>query len=144
MTYSKQGQALTERFESCRLKSYQDVKGVWTIGWGHTRGVYKGMTCTQAQADQWLADDTAASQSNVNRHLTVPVTQAEFDALVDFDFNLGDKNVNTSHLLAYVNAGKLAKAAAEFAKWDHADGKEVAGLLRRRLAEKAEFLGNGQ
>lgn len=141
MTYSQQGLDLTTRFEGCKLKSYQDSKGVWTIGWGHTLGVYEGLYCTQAQADQWLVEDTAIAVSNVNRHLKVSVTQAEFDALVDFDFNLGDGNLNTSHLLHYVNTGRIADAANEFAKWDHAGGQVVAGLLRRRLAEKAEFLG---
>jgi lysozyme len=140
MQYSKAGVDLTKRFESCRLTAYQDVKGVWTIGWGHTGPeVRAGLVWTQAQADDALLADTARAVQDVNTHVTVALTQGEFDALVDFAFNCGNGNLNTSTLLRLLNAGDYANAANEFVKWDHAGGKEVAGLLRRRLAEKAEF-----
>lgn len=139
MQYSQSGEALTKRFESCRLVAYQDQVGVWTIGWGHTAGVYDGMTCTQDQADQWLRDDYAQCVSDVNTHVAVPLTQGEFDALVDFSFNLGCASLNGSTLLKLLNEGNYAAAANEFEKWDHAGGKVVAGLLRRRQAEEAEF-----
>lgn len=142
MKYSKTGLALTERFEGCRYVAYQDQVGVWTIGYGHTRGIYPGMTCTQPQAEQWLSEDTEAAERNVNTHVTLPsLTQGEFDALVDFDFNLGDGSLDSSTLLKLVNENDLPDAVKEFPKWDHAGGKEVAGLLSRRLAEKAEFDG---
>ena len=141
LTYSRAGQALTERFESCRLMAYQDQVGVWTIGWGHTFGVHAGMTCTQVEADAWLSEDEAAAVADVNTHVTVPLTQGEFDALVDFAFNLGRGALNNSTLLKDLNAGDYHAAAKEFEHWDHAGGKVVAGLLRRRLAEEAEFMG---
>lgn len=141
MRYSKTGLELTERFEGCRLVAYQDQVGVWTIGYGHTRGVHEGMTCTQPQADQWLIEDSAYSEAHVNSCVKVPVTQGEFDALVDFDFNLGGGALGGSTLLRLLNAGHHDLAADQFEKWDHAGGKVVAGLLRRRLAEKAEFQG---
>lgn len=140
MQYSKAGLALTERFEGCRLVAYQDQVGVWTIGYGHTRGVYPGMTCTQEQADQWAQEDSCNCEQDTNTHVTAPLTQGEFDALVDFCFNLGGTSLNGSTLLKLLNAGNYAAAANEFVKWDHAGGKVVAGLLRRRLAEKQEFL----
>lgn len=140
MRYSKNGLQLTESFEGCRLVAYQDQVGVWTIGYGHTRGVHAGMTCTQAQAEQWLLEDVAFCETDVNTHVTVPLTQGEFDALVDFGFNLGCASLNDSTLLRLLNAGHYDLAANEFEKWDHAGGKVVAGLLRRRLAEKQEFL----
>jgi lysozyme len=139
MTYSKTGLAITEKFEGCKLSAYQDSVGVWTIGYGHTLGVQEGDTCTQEQAEQWLQEDTDAAVSNVNQHLTVQVSQNEFDALVDFAFNLGVGNFDGSTLLKDVNSGDLEAAAQEFEKWDHAGGKVVAGLLRRRLAEETEF-----
>lgn len=139
MKYSKEGQAMTERFESCRLIAYQDQIGVWTIGWGHTRGVYEGMTCTQEQADAWLLADIAIYEQDVNTHVKVEINQQEFDALVDFAFNLGNGALNGSTLLRLLNAGDFSGAAKEFKKWDHAGGKIVAGLLRRRLAEEQEF-----
>lgn len=139
MNYSKSGLALTESFESCRLTAYQDQVGVWTIGWGHTFGVKEGDVCTQAQADIWVLADLAACEDDVNTHVKVPLTQGEFDALVDFAFNLGRGALNNSTLLKDLNAGDYQAAAAEFEKWDHAGGKVVAGLLRRRQAEETEF-----
>lgn len=141
MKYSKDGLALTESFESCRLVAYPDIKGVWTIGWGHTGVlVVPGLTCTQAQADAWLLQDCAAAEQAVNRFVCVSMTQHEFDALVDFTFNCGVTAFANSTLLKLLNAGNVHAAAHEFEKWDHASGKVVAGLLRRRLAEEKEFL----
>jgi lysozyme len=138
--YSKDGLSLTEQFESCKLVAYPDVKGVWTIGWGHTGPlVVPGLTCTQAQADAWLLSDCAAAEQAVNRFVHVDVTQHEFDALVDFAFNCGISAFAGSTLLKLLNARDFEGAANEFEKWDHASGKVVAGLLRRRLAEKQEF-----
>lgn len=140
MEYSKTGLALTENFEGCRLTSYQDSVGKWTIGYGHTAGVGPGQTCTQAEAEAMLAADVAWAVAFVN-HMTAPqtLTQGEFDALVDFTFNLGSGNFSHSTLLADVKAGNFADAAQQFERWDKAGGVVVAGLLRRRLAEKAEF-----
>lgn len=139
MQYSKQGLTLTEGFEGCRLVAYQDTVGVWTIGYGHTKGVFPGTSCTQAQAVQWLMDDIAASVANVNAHVHIQLTQGEFDALVDFDFNLGDGALDGSTLLKLVNQGNFTMAAEQFDSWDHAGGKVVADLLRRRGTEVTEF-----
>jgi lysozyme len=139
MNYSKTGLALTESFEGLRLTAYQDSVGVWTIGYGHTNGVQKGQTITLQQAEAFLVADIAWAVAFVNHVLTVLVTQGEFDALVDFVFNLGSGTLAHSTLLQLVNTGNFAAAANEFAKFDHAGGKVVAGLLRRRLAEKKMF-----
>jgi lysozyme len=139
MQYSKNGLALTEQFEGCRLISYQDSVGVWTIGYGHTRGVYRGQVCTQAQAEEWLLEDVQIAVNTVNTHVKRAITQAEFDALVDFTFNLGSGSFTGSTLLKLVNIGDLEGAANQFEKWDKAGGRVVAGLLRRRQAEEAEF-----
>lgn len=140
MIYSKDGLALTEQFESCVCVAYQDVKGVWTIGWGHTGPeVREGLVWTRAEADAALLRDCAHAEAAVNK-VTQPLTQHEFDALVDFVFNLGVATFERSSLLKFINAGNLRAAADEFEKWDHASGKVVQGLLRRRLAEKSEFI----
>lgn len=140
MTYSKTGLQLTEGFESCRLTAYQDSRGVWTIGYGHTGNVLPGMTCTQAQAESYLLHDIAWAVLEVNRLVHVPLTQGEFDALVDFVFNCGAGNFQHSTLLETLNHGDHPRAAAEFDKWDRAGGAELPGLLRRRKAEALEFL----
>jgi len=140
MTYSTAGEALTEKFEGCKLAAYQDQKGVWTIGYGHTAGVKEGDTCMQSQAAQWLMQDIEIALDAVNRLVTTDLTQPEFNSLVDFCFNLGAGNFESSTLLKLLNAGNITGAAAEFDKWDHCGGQVVAGLLRRRQAETDEFL----
>jgi lysozyme len=137
--YSSDGLHLTEQFEGDRLVAYQDSKGVWTIGYGHTRGVVAGMTCTQEQADQWLAEDIAWAASEVNKLVHVPLTQAEFDSLVDFTFNCGAGSFDHSTLLKLVNAGDYAGAAAQFGDWVYAGGKKLPGLVTRRAAEATLF-----
>ena len=140
MIYSKSGVQLTQQFESCRLIAYQDVKGVWTIGWGHVgAGVCEGAVWTQVQADMQLIVDMHNAMSAVNRLVNVTLTQGEFDALVDFTFNCGCSAFAGSTMLILLNKQDFQGAANEFAKWSHASGVVVAGLLRRRLVEVQEF-----
>jgi lysozyme len=139
MNYSDNGLELTKEFEGCRLVAYRDSVGVPTIGYGHTDGVKMGMTCTQDQADGWLMQDIQGAVYVVNKVVHVPLTQNQFDALVDFVFNLGSGNFQSSSLLRYLNAGDYDAASNEFPKWNHAGGVVVDGLTRRRLAEQALF-----
>ena len=141
MQYSKKGEELTEAFEGCRLTSYQDIKGIWTIGVGHTGPeVVEGLVWTQNQADSQLIADLIRAEHAVNTLVTVPLSQGEYDSLVDFCYNAGTGAFASSTMLKLLNSGDYTDAANEFEKWDHASGKVVAGLLRRRLAEKEEFL----
>lgn len=140
MQYSRTGLHLTEQFESCRLLAYKDSKGIPTIGYGHTRNVHLGDTCSQAQAEAWLLADVAIAATAVSTMVRVTLTQGEYDALVDFAFNCGITAFHESTMLKLLNEGNYAAAAYEFARWDKCDGQEVAGLLRRRVAEKQEFL----
>ena len=140
LVYSNYGNTLTKGFERCRLTAYQDVKGVWTIGWGHTGPeVCAGLTWTQVKADTQLLIDEQSAVNNVNNLVQVSLNQQEFDALVDFVFNCGGGNFKSSTLLKKLNAGDFAGAALEFAKWDHAGAEVVSGLLRRRQEETNEF-----
>lgn len=139
-TYGGKGLALTEQFEGCRLTAYQDQVGVWTIGYGHTGPeVCAGMTISLEQAQALLAKDVSSAAAFVNRTVAVEISQGEFDALVDFVFNLGVGAFERSSLLRLLNAGEFTAAAAQFALWDRAGGAVVAGLLRRRQAETALF-----
>ncbi len=140
LTYSGNGLALTEQFEGLSLDAYQDQVGVWTIGYGHTGSdVAPGLSITQEQAEDLLAQDVASAAAFVNNAVSVALTQNEFDALVDFVFNLGAGAFRSSTLLRNLNAGNYAAAANQFDAWDHAGGTVVAGLLRRRNAETALF-----
>lgn len=137
--YTKSGYDLTKHWEQCRLVAFKHKGDVWTIGWGHTRGVHEGQTCTQAEADAWLVADLVFAQLEVQTHVSIPITQNEYNALVDFVYNLGGGAFEKSTLRADLNAGNFAAAADEFKKWDHAAGKELAGLLARRQEEAELF-----
>lgn len=139
LDYSKDGLRLTELFEGDVLTAYQDQRGLWTIGYGHTAGVQHGQTITPAQADAFLATDIRAAARCVNDVVTVKLTQGQFDALVDFVFNVGEGNFRHSTLLREINEQKFPEAIAQFKLWDHCGGVVNAGLLRRRNAEAEEF-----
>jgi lysozyme len=143
MEYSKSGLALTEQFENCRLAAYQDVRGRWTIGYGHAEGVTPGQVITQQQAEALLLEDVQTAANCVNNAVKVPLTQTEFDALVDFTYNAGGGAFKGSTMLKLLNGGDYAGAAAQFDRWDEAGGQVVAGLFRRRQAETTEFGQNG-
>jgi lysozyme len=141
LSYSQQGLALTEQFEGLRLTAYQDSVGVWTIGYGHTGAdVHPGLTISQQQASALLLNDVASAVATVNRLVSVPLTQNQFDALVDFVFNAGAGNFSGSTLLRELNAGDYAAAAAQFARWVHAGNQILPGLVARRKAEQDLFL----
>ncbi len=139
MKTSAAGLALIEQFEGLRLEAYQDGAGVWTIGYGHTLDVFKGDTCTQEQAAEWLTEDVAEAEDSVNSLVKVPLSQSQFDALVSFAFNLGGQSLATSTLLRDLNGGSYTLAASQFPRWDNVAGKPSPGLLKRRTAEQELF-----
>lgn len=144
MKTSDRGVALIKAHEGLRLQAYQDPVGVWTIGVGHTTAagppkVERGMKITEAGADAILRQDLAKFEGYVTDAVKVPLNQNEFDALVSWTFNLGPSNLRSSTLLRKLNAGDRAGAADEFLKWDKAGGKKLAGLTKRREAERALF-----
>lgn len=146
MIVSKAGLALIKSFEGLSLKAYPDPAtggAPWTIGYGHTGPeVKKGLNWTQAQADNAIADDVSRFADGVAALIeAAPTTQGQFDALSSFAFNLGLGNLAKSTLLKKHKAGDYAGAAAEFAKWANANGKQMAGLVRRRAAEAAMYRG---
>lgn len=139
-TTSQAGIDLIKSFEDCRLTAYQDSVGVWTIGYGHTNGVYAGMTITQAQAEEFLRSDLKTAENAVNGKVTYPITQNMFDALVSLTFNIGTGNFGSSTLLKKLNQGDINGAANEFDRWVYAGGKVEPGLVSRRAVEKEMFL----
>lgn len=132
------GLALIKQFEGCRLTAYQCSAGVWTIGYGHTAGVYKGMKITQAQADAFLKQDIAKFEKYINNpsyvQFTDKLNQNQFDALVSFAFNLGQGNVKK--LCVGRNINQIPSAMRQYCK---AAGKTLPGLQRRRKAEAALY-----
>lgn len=139
LAYSKNGLALTELFEGDILTAYRDQAGVWTIGYGHTEGVKPGQTISKAEAEAFLVHDLRAAAACVNEAVRISLTQPEFDALVDFTFNMGAGAFRRSSLLKDINTGNIPAAIRQFSLWDHCGGVINEGLLRRRKAEAAEF-----
>jgi lysozyme len=139
---SEAGLSLIKSFEGCVLTAYLDAVGIWTIGYGHTGpNVHRGLTITQKQAEDILAQDVHRFELGVINNVKVTLNQNEFDALVSFSFNVGVNALKNSTLLRLLNNGAdRSVVAAEFLRWNKGDGKVLEGLTRRRQAEKALFL----
>lgn len=128
-----------KRFESCKLTAYQDTAGVWTIGYGHTKGVKKGDRITQYQAEQFLRDDLAEYERAAGKVQRL-TTQGRYDAVVDFMYNLGIGNFNKSTLKAYIESGRAVwEIQEQFLRWVNAGGRKLGGLVSRRIWEAARF-----
>ncbi len=146
MKISEQGVAFIKTQEGLRLTPYQDVAGNWTIGYGHLMSAEDlkkwppGSVISQDTADAILLQDLLGAEKGVNDLVQVSLTQSQFDALVDFTFNLGTESLAISTLLKDLNAGNYHAAAAQFPLWDHAGGKVVKDLEERRFDEQRMFL----
>ncbi len=135
MKASKAAYILIQQFESLRLIAYKCPGGVWTIGYGHTSGVQEGMTITEAEADELLAEDIEVCEKQINS-LNLSLNQNQFDALVSFLFNVGIGNFSKSTLLMKVKVNPYDNSIAdEFARWVCSKGKKLTGLQRRRTSE---------
>ena len=139
MNLGYNGTKILKFFEGCKLTAYQDSVGVWTIGYGHTKGVYDGMTITQEEAEQMLLTELEEYEGYVEKYVTVPLTQNQFDALVVWVYNLGPTNFRNSTLLKELNSGNYTAAGKEITRWNKAGGKVLAGLVKRREAEAELF-----
>ncbi|WP_228015419.1 lysozyme [Leptolyngbya ectocarpi] len=135
------GVNLIKSFEGLRLKAYQDAVGVWTIGYGTTRGVKPGQEISQAQAEALLKTDLARFERDVSQAVRVPINDNQFAAIVSFTYNVGSGAMRSSTLLRKLNRRDIYGAANEFPRWNRAGGRILAGLTRRRNAERALFLG---
>jgi lysozyme len=126
---------LVKEFEGCRLVAYMDVSGIWTIGYGHTRNVQPGDTCTQEQAETWLNEDLSEAHHELLQESPGPFAPGAEDALISFVYNVGIGNYRSSTLRKYVDGENWAGVKAEIIKWDHSYGQVISGLRRRRQAE---------
>lgn len=137
---SQRGVNLIKEFEGFRNGAYRDSVGVWTIGYGHTKGVKSGDYVTEQEGEEFLKNDLIIYEDYVKKYVDVPLTQTQFDALVSFTYNLGPGNLKKSTLLRKLNAKDYKGAANEFPRWNRAGGRVLRGLTRRREAEKQLFL----
>lgn len=137
---------LIKRFEGFSAKPYLCPAGVATIGYGSTRDTDgKPITrahkpITETEANNLMRATLVTYENAVNRYVKVEINQNQFDALVDFAYNAGAKNLLTSTLLKKLNAGDYTGASKEFSKWVYAGSKKLNGLVRRREAERQLFI----
>jgi lysozyme len=144
-TINQAGLEMIKQFEGCELTAYQDVAGIWTIGYGHTLGVTAGMVYTQAQADEALASDLLSTETFVDNAVSaVNTTDNQFAAMVSLTYNIGVGNFASSTVLREHLAGQTQKAADAFLLWNKAtiNGvlQVVQGLVNRRTAERTLYL----
>ena len=127
-------------FEALELKAYKCPANVLTIGYGHTQGVKVGQVITEAQADVLLKGDVLNVENSLNK-LNLDLTQGQFDAIVDFCFNLGVWKFLSSTLynMIAVHASD-ANITAQFRRWVYADGKKLNGLIKRREWEVQSWM----
>lgn len=147
MKTSDKGLALLRQFEGFSPKPYQCPAGKWTIGFGSCfyadgSAVQEGdPSMTVAQALDLLRNTLEQYEGEVNRSVKVDLTQGQFDALVDLAYNIGCANFRTSTLLRKLNEGNYGAAAGQFERWNQGGGVVLPGLVKRRAAEAALFMG---
>jgi lysozyme len=122
-------------------RAYQDIVGVWTIGFGTTEGVRPGDRIEPVQALQRKMADVQKFEGALKRCVTVPLHQHEYDAFLSLAYNIGPGAFCGSTLVRKLNAEDYAGACAEILRWDKAGGKTVAGLTKRRQAEHRQCMG---
>jgi len=143
MKVSKDCVDLVKVFEGFRSEAYKCPAGVWTIGYGHTLNVHPTDVITEGQASVLLQEELDEFADKVNKLLKIETSQAQFDALVSFAYNLGIASLQSSTLLKKHNVSDFLAAANEFLKWDKAkvNGKltVLSGLSKRRRHESALY-----
>lgn len=134
---------LVREFEGLRLVAYPDpgTRGApYTVGYGHTAGVFKDTHIGVDMAVRLLKLDLEEAGRYIEKMVTVELNDNEFSALLSFVFNLGPQNLKNSTLLRKLNEGDKQGASEEFGKWNKAAKRVMQGLTRRREAERVLFL----
>lgn len=148
---SEQGLTLLQQREGLRLKAYRCIAGVPTIGWGHTKGVKMGDTCSLEQAKRWLSEDVRQTEdylNELNTRLLRKFKQHEFDALVSFIHQIGLGNFSNSTCRKYILAERSPEQiASEFPKWSYVTDPVTkqkvwsTAVENRHISEKMQYLG---
>ncbi|HET8689324.1 MAG TPA: lysozyme [Methanosarcina sp.] len=146
MTSTSRVSNLIKSKEGLSLKPYLCPAKIPTIGYGTTqypngtKVTMKDKPITQSQAEAYLSHDIQQAEKDVLSLVKVPLKQGQFDALVDFVYNLGSGALQNSTLLKKINVKDFTGASDEFPKWVHAGGIILNGLVTRRATERAWFL----
>ena len=141
MKIGNKGLEMIKHFEGLELNAYQCAAGVWTIGYGHTKGIQPGMVITEETANDMLVEELEEYEGYINNMVHCSLSQHQFDALVSWVYNLGSTNLKNSTLLKVLNDWKHEEAPAQIRRWNKAGGRILEGLVRRREAEALLFMG---
>ena len=142
--YDDKGETMTDPKTKEKVpkpfKKGMKLKGTLTIGYGHTgRDVKPGMTITKQKADELLKKDMGTATRAIKKHVKVPLTQNEFDALTSFTYNIGEGQFKKSTMLTLLNEEKYSEASNEFRRWTKSKGEVMEGLKIRRSKERELF-----
>ena len=140
MEISEKGIDLIKEFEGLELVSYLCPAKVWTIGYGHIKGVEEGMEWTEEQAEEALKEEVIGYCRFVEEYVKVPLNQNQFDALVSWTYNLGPTSLKNSTMLKVLNEGNYDQVPEQIKRWNKARGQVLNGLVRRRDAEAELFV----
>ena len=139
MKIGNKGLEMIKHFEGLELNAYKCAAGVWTIGYGHTKGVQEGMVISEETANEMLVEELNEYENYINTLVTVELNQNQFDAMVSWVYNLGSSNLQASTLLKVLNAGNYEGVPEQIMRWNKAGGRVLEGLTRRRQAEADLF-----
>lgn len=140
MKISENGIELIKEFEGYKSEAYQCTSGVWTIGYGHTKNVQKGDTCSVEEATEFLKQDVEIAERAINQLVKVELNQNQFDAILSFVYNIGRENFKHSSMLKFLNSAHFPLAAGQFDRWVYSRSNKSQGLINRRAKEKELFL----
>jgi len=141
MQISQEGLSLIKKYEGCELEAYLCPAKVWTIGYGHTKGVEEGNKITKEEANYMLQEEMIEYEGYVNDMVDVELNQSQYDSLCAWVYNLGPTNFQSSTLLKVLNEGKYNEIPQQIKRWNKAGGEVLNGLIRRREAEALLFEG---
>lgn len=140
------GIQLVESFEKFEANPYQDDNGIWTQGYGHTKGITSSSpTITQGQADVWMEDDFNEAEHTIDTLVKAALNDNQYSALCAFVFNIGYGHFKASSALALLNLGLYNEVPAHMKLWNECPRHHVElGLVRRRNAEVVLWLTPGE
>ncbi len=140
MTHTPELRDFVAAWEELRTRAYQDVAGVWTIGYGRTTDVQPGDTCTAEQAAVWLDESLAEYGDRLQAYMTREPAQQQYDALLSLAYNCGVEAIGDSGVMARFNWGLDQECADRFLMWNRSGGREWNGLTKRRRGERRIYL----
>lgn len=132
---------MIKRFEGLRTARYDDIDGNGTIGYGHLCKPAEYLNIiTEDTANNLLNNDSLLAAAAVIRFTSVPLTNNQYAALIDFVFNMGAGSYQRSTLRQKINRREFNEIPKELNKWVYGNGRKIPGLVRRRKAEASLFM----